>query len=63
MKLKLALDEKMLDVRLRDRLLAEGTITKSDIDSYLNGLAEESGNFERLGGEDNSAASTPATPQ
>lgn len=62
MKLKLALDEKMLDIRLRDRLLAEGKITKSEIDSYLNGLAEESGNFERLGGDD-SAAQAPATPQ
>ena len=62
MKLKLALDDKMMDVRLRDRLLAEGKISKADIDSYLNGLAEESGNFERLGGEE-AIAQTTTTPQ
>tara|TARA_B100001971_G_scaffold215192_1_gene259811 strand:- start:64472 stop:64657 length:186 start_codon:yes stop_codon:yes gene_type:complete len=54
MKLKLALDEKMMDIRLRDRLLADGKITKAEVDSYINGLQEEVNNFERLGGEDKS---------
>ena len=59
MKLKLALDEKLMDIRLRDRLLAEGKISKADIDNYINGLNEESSDkFERLGGEE-ASQSTP----
>lgn len=60
MKLKLALDEKLLDIRLRDRLLAEGKISKADIDKYMSSLEEESpSNYERLGGDE----SAPSTPQ
>jgi len=63
MKLRLALEDKMLDVRLRDRLLAEGKITKADIDKYINALApEDSSNFERLGSEE-AQAPAPTTEQ
>ncbi len=46
MKLKIALDEKMMDLRLRDRLLAEGKITQADVDKFLSNLDDESGKFE-----------------
>jgi exopolyphosphatase/pppGpp-phosphohydrolase len=41
MKLRQALDEKLLDVRLRDRLLAEGKITKEDIQKALKSLPDD----------------------
>ena len=41
MKLRLALEEKLLDVRLRDRLLAEGKITKEDIQKMLKNLPDD----------------------
>ena len=44
MKLRLALEEKLLDVRVRDRLLAEGKITKEDVKKYLDSLDDESKN-------------------
>lgn len=63
MKLRLALEDKMMDVRLRDRLLADGKISKADIDKYIDGLSpEDSSNFERLGGEEVHAPA-PTTEQ
>jgi polyhydroxyalkanoate synthesis regulator phasin len=44
MKLRLALEEKLLDARLRDRLLAEGKITKEDVKKYLDTLPDEAKN-------------------
>ena len=41
MKLRLALEEKLLDARLRDRLLAEGKISKDDIKKYLDSLPDD----------------------
>jgi len=41
MKLRQALEEKLLDVRLRDRLLAEGKITKEEIQKMLKGLSDD----------------------
>ncbi len=40
-----ALDDKKFDIRIRDRLIAEGKITKKDIDSYLDKIADEAGNL------------------
>lgn len=52
MKLKMALDEKLMDVRLRDRLVAEGKLNKDVVDNYITSLTEESSDsFEKLGGE------------
>jgi polyhydroxyalkanoate synthesis regulator phasin len=44
MKLRIALEEKLQDVRLRDRLLAEGKITKEDIKKFQDKLNDESAN-------------------
>lgn len=41
MKLRQALEEKLLDLRLRDRLLAEGKITKEEIQKTLKGLPDD----------------------
>jgi polyhydroxyalkanoate synthesis regulator phasin len=44
MKLRLALEEKLLDVRVRDRLLAEGKITKEEIKKFLDSIPDEGKN-------------------
>lgn len=46
MKLAKALDEKRLDTRLMDRLVAEGKLTKSEVDTYNTNLPDEEGNYE-----------------
>ncbi len=48
MKLRLALEEKLLDVRLRDRLLAEGKITKEEIEKFLNSIPDDQSNATAL---------------
>ena len=56
MRLRLALDEKMMDVRVRDRLLADGKITQKEVQDYLAALGDDESNLERLGKEDTSTA-------
>ena len=48
MKIAKALSEKVLDVRLMDRLLAEGKITKAEIDAQLSKLEDEEGNYSQV---------------
>jgi len=50
MKLRIALEEKEMDVRLRDRLVAEGKLSKQEVDKYLTSLADDDGKFERISG-------------
>lgn len=52
MKLRLALEEKLLDVRVRDRLIAEGKITKEEVQKYLNSLPDEAQNAVPLDQEE-----------
>ncbi len=61
MKLRMALEDKEMDVRLRDRLVAEGKVSASQVEEYLKSLSDEEGNYTRLGGEKETAA--PATEQ
>lgn len=44
MRLSKALEEKMLDKRLRDKLLAEGKVTQAQVDEYLKGLNDDGSN-------------------
>lgn len=44
MRLSRALQEKLMDVRLRDKLLAEGKITKEEVKKYLDLMADETKN-------------------
>jgi hypothetical protein len=54
MKLRLALEEKKLDLRVRDRLLAENKISKEDVKKFLDTLPDETKNAVPLDHEDNS---------
>jgi hypothetical protein len=44
MKLRLALEEKLMDVRVRDRLIAEKKIGKEELKKYMDSLADETKN-------------------
>lgn len=44
MRLARALQEKLMDVRLRDKLIAEGKVTKEQVQTYLNSLEDSSNN-------------------
>ncbi len=41
MSLNDALKEKLMDIRLRDKLLAEGKVTESDLKKYLGELVDD----------------------
>ena len=44
MRLSRALHEKLMDVRLRDKLIAEGKITKEEVKKYLESLNDDTKN-------------------
>jgi len=48
MRLRLALDEKMMDLRVRDRLLAEGKITQKEVQEFLAKLPDDEGKCESV---------------
>ena len=58
MKLAKALNEKVMDVRLMDRLLAEGKLQKSQVDEYIASLEDNEGLYEKI--QDNTPDSTEA---
>lgn len=41
MRLSRALKDKIMDLRLRDKLIREGKITKAQLDEYLNTLEDD----------------------
>ncbi len=49
MKLAKALNEKVMDVRLVDRLVAEGKLQKGQVDEYLSQLEDCEGMYEQVG--------------
>lgn len=55
MKLRLALEEKLMDVRVRDRLVAEGKIPKEELKKYLESLSDDTKNAVPLDHEDNNS--------
>lgn len=44
MRLARALNDKKMDLRLRDKLVHEGKITKGQLDEFLNALPDDSAN-------------------
>ncbi len=44
MKRRLALEEKQMDLRVRDRLLAEGKITKEEVKKFLDTMTDDGKN-------------------
>jgi polyhydroxyalkanoate synthesis regulator phasin len=53
MKLRLALEEKLMDVRIRDRLVAEGKISKEELKKYMDTLSDDGKTAVPLDHEDN----------
>lgn len=49
MKLAKALNEKVMDVRLMDRLMAEGKLSKAEVDAHLSKLEDCEGSYEQVG--------------
>ena len=43
-----SIPEKFMDLRLRDKLLGEGKITKAQVDHYLASLPDDSDNLETM---------------
>ena len=41
MRIAQALKEKLMDVRLRDKLIAEGKVTKEEVEKYMSDLPDE----------------------
>lgn len=52
MKLRQALEEKLQDLRLRDRLVAEGKVTKEEVAKWLKQLPDVAGQAVSLDGSD-----------
>lgn len=48
MKLKIALEDKMYDKRLVDRLVAEGKVTQKELDEHLAKLDDDSAKLEYI---------------
>ncbi len=46
MRLERALEDKLHDLRLRDKLLTEGKVTQAQLDEYLNSLKDSADNVE-----------------
>lgn len=44
MRLARALQEKLMDVRLRDKLIGEGKISKEEVQKYLDSLNDDTKN-------------------
>jgi len=45
MRLSKALKDKLLDLRLRDKLLVEGKVTQKEVDEFLKTLPDDGGNL------------------
>ncbi|OUR97022.1 hypothetical protein A9Q84_11865 [Halobacteriovorax marinus] len=45
MRLNKALNDKLLDKRLRDKLVSEGKLPKADVEKFLNDLPDDAANM------------------
>jgi len=45
MRLNRALNDKILDKRLRDKLVTEGKLSKAEVEKFLNDLPDDSANM------------------
>jgi polyhydroxyalkanoate synthesis regulator phasin len=53
MRLSRALNDKKMDLRLRDKLIHEGKLSANDVDTYLNDLPDDAANATTIGEMDN----------
>lgn len=58
MRLREALNNKKFDVRLQDKLIAEGKLSKEDVASHLDKLPDDQKNLQTI--QDKKSASRPA---
>lgn len=49
MRLPQALKDKILDLRLRDKLVQNGTLTKEQVEEYLNSLPDDTATLSYTG--------------
>lgn len=45
MKLNMALKDKLMDIRLRGKLVEEGKLSKAELDKFLSSIPDETDNF------------------
>ena len=45
MRLSKALNDKVMDVRLRDKLVSEGSLNKGEVEKYLTDLPDDNANL------------------
>ena len=50
MRLSQALKDKIMDLRLRDKLIYDGKITKEQVKQYLDSLSDDTSSFVEVGG-------------
>lgn len=55
MRLSRALKEKLMDVRLRDKLIAEGKVSKEEVNAYLSSLPDDAAKSTYTESEDGSS--------
>ena len=60
MRLARALNNKKMDLRLRDKLVHEGKITKTQLNEFLNSLPDDSENATTVD-QSNDQSQAPAT--
>ena len=58
-----ALKEKEMDVRLRDRHVAEGSLSGKDVERYLKSLADDASNCIELDDKEGAAQGTESQQQ
>ncbi|MCP4911558.1 MAG: hypothetical protein GY909_00455 [Oligoflexia bacterium] len=58
MRLSRALEDKKLDLRLRDKLVHEGKITQADMDKYYASLPDDASNATTTDVDNKQSAST-----
>lgn len=46
MRLSKALNDKVMDVRLRDKLVADGSLSKEEVQKYLSELPDDNSNLQ-----------------
>lgn len=52
MRLSVALKEKLHDIRLRDKLIAEGKVTPAELQEYYKSLEDSANNVSYTGDEE-----------
>lgn len=53
MELLKALNDKKFDLRIRDRKVEEGLVSKGEVDNYLDELVDDSDHFTLISVDDN----------